>query len=154
MQVPRPVKVCINMGVEGARDDRKVLDAACQDMATISGQQPAIRRAKKSVANFKIRKGMAIGCRVTLRGDRMYEFLDRLITIALPRIRDFRGLKPNSFDGHGNYSLGIAEQTIFPEINIDKIDRSRGMDITICTSARTDEEAEALLREMGMPLRS
>ncbi len=154
MMAPRPVKVCINMGVDGAREDRKILDAALEDMAAITGQRPAITRAKKSVANFKIRQGMAIGCRVTLRGAMMYEFLDRLITVALPRIRDFRGLPNNSFDGHGNCSLGLTDQTIFPEIDFDKIDRVRGMDVTIVTTARTDEECDALLRELGMPLKS
>lgn len=153
MMAPRPLKVCVNMGVDGAREDRKILDAAAEDMAAITGQRPAITRAKKSVANFKIRKGMPLGCRVTLRGEMMYEFLDRLITTALPRIRDFRGLPNNSFDGHGNCSLGLTDQTIFPEIDFDKIDRTRGMDVTIVTSARTDEECDALLRELGMPLK-
>lgn len=153
MMAPRPAKVSINMGVEGAREDRKILEAAMSDLAAITGQRPAITRAKKSVANFRLRKGMAIGCRVTLRGDRMYEFLDRLITIALPRIRDFRGLPNNSFDGHGNVTLGLTDQTIFPEIDFDKIDRVRGMDVTIVTTARTDAECDALLREMGMPLK-
>ncbi len=154
MQVPRVVKVSLNMGVDGAREDRKILEAAAVDLGAITGQKPAITRAKKSVANFRIRQGMAIGCRVELRGERMYEFLDRLITVALPRIRDFRGLPNKSFDGHGNYSLGVTEQTIFPEIDFEKIDRVRGLDITVVTTARTDEECDALLREMGMPIRS
>ncbi len=154
MQVPKVLKVSLNMGVDGAREDRKILEAAATDLGAISGQKPAITRAKKSVANFRIRQGMPIGCRVELRGDMMYEFLDRLITVALPRIRDFRGLPNKSFDGHGNYSLGVTEQTIFPEIDFDKIDRVRGLDITIVTTARTDEECDALLREMGMPIRS
>ena len=154
MQVPRPLKVCLNMGVTGARDDRKVLESAMGELALIGGQQPAIRRASKSVANFRIRAGMAIGCRSTLRGRRMYEFIDRLVTVALPRIRDFRGLPADSFDGHGNYSLGVTEQTIFPEIDYDKIDRSRGLDITVVTTAKTDEEARALLLELGFPLKS
>jgi large subunit ribosomal protein L5 len=154
MMAPKPVKVCVNMGVDGAREDRKILEAAMADMAAITGQRPAITRAKKSVANFKLREGMAIGCRVTLRGEMMYEFLDRLITVALPRIRDFRGLPNNSFDGHGNCSLGLTDQTIFPEIDFDKIDRVRGMDVTIVTTARTDAECDALLRELGMPLKA
>lgn len=154
MQVPRPVKVVLNMGVTGAREDRKLLDDAMRELGRIAGQAPSITRATKSVANFKIRKGMAIGCRVTLRGDRMYEFLDRLITIALPRIRDFRGLNPSSFDGRGSYSLGVTEQTIFPEIHYDEIERARGMDITIVTSAKSDAEARALLLELGLPLRT
>lgn len=153
MEVPRPLKVTVNMGVGEGRDDRKVLDAAARDLATITGQMPAITRAKRSVANFRIRKGMAIGCRATLRGDRMYEFIDRLVTVALPRIRDFRGLPPNSFDGRGNYSLGVREQIIFPEIDYDKVEAVRGLDITIVTSAKTDEEAKALLMELGFPIR-
>jgi large subunit ribosomal protein L5 len=153
MEVPRPVKVTVNMGVSDARDDRKALDSAAQDMATITGQTPSITRARQSVANFRIRKGMPIGCRTTLRGDRMYEFIDRLVTVALPRIRDFRGLSPNSFDGRGNYSIGIREQTIFPEIDYDKIDTVRGLDITVVTTAETDEEAKALLLELGFPIR-
>lgn len=154
MQVPRPTKVCLNMGVEGAREDRKLLDNAAQQMAMVAGQRPAITRASKSVANFRIRQGMAIGCRLTLRGDRMYEFLDRLFSIALPRIRDFRGLLPRAFDGRGSYSLGIVDLTIFPELHYDEIDRTRGMDITIVTSAATDEEARALLTRLGLPLRT
>ncbi|MBD3175982.1 MAG: 50S ribosomal protein L5 [Armatimonadia bacterium] len=153
MEVPRPVKVTVNMGVSDARDDRKALDSAAQDMATITGQAPSITRARQSVANFRIRKGMPIGCRATLRGERMYEFIDRLVTVALPRIRDFRGLSPNSFDGRGNYSIGIREQTIFPEIDYDKIDTVRGLDITVVTTAETDEEAKALLLELGFPIR-
>jgi large subunit ribosomal protein L5 len=153
MRAPRPLKVVVNMGVTGARDDRKILESAATELSRIAGQKPAITRAKKSVANFKIRKGMAIGCRVTLRGERMYEFLDRLISTALPRIRDFRGLPPDGFDGRGNYSLGVTEQTIFPEIHYDEIEATRGMDITIVTSAHTDAEARALLLAMGMPLK-
>ncbi len=153
MQVPKPLMVSLNMGVGDGRDDRKVLDAAARDLAAITGQKPAITRAKRSVANFRIRQGMAIGCRATLRGDRMYEFIDRLVTVALPRIRDFRGLSPNSFDGRGNYSLGIREQIIFPEIDYDKVETVRGLDVTIVTSAPTDEEAKALLLELGFPIR-
>ncbi len=153
MQVPRLVKIVINMGVSGAREDRKILDAAMNDLAKISGQWPAVTRAKKSVSNFRIRKGMPIGCKVTVRGERMYELFDRLVTIALPRMRDFRGLSPKSFDGHGNYSLGIPEQTIFPEIEYDAVERVQGMDVTIVTSAKTDAEAAALLRALGLPLR-
>lgn len=153
MRAPRPVKVVLNMGVTGAREDRKVLEKAVEELARIAGQRPSITRAKKSVANFKIREGMPIGCRVTLRGERMFEFLDRLITTALPRIRDFRGLSPNGFDGRGNYSLGVTEQTIFPEIHYDEIEAVRGMDITIVTTAHTDAEAKALLFALGMPLK-
>jgi large subunit ribosomal protein L5 len=152
-QVPRIEKVVINMGVGDAIGDPKKLDAAAADMATISGQRPVIRRARKSISNFKLRQGMAIGCSVTLRGDRMYEFLDRLINIAIPRIRDFRGVPTNSFDGRGNYTLGISEQIIFPEIDYDKIDRIRGMNITIVTTAKTDEEAFELLQAFGMPFK-
>lgn len=154
MQVPKVEKVVINMGVGDAAQDSKALDAAMRDLATITGQKPVVARAKKSVANFKIRQGMPIGCRVTLRGSRMYDFLDKLINIALPRIRDFRGVSPRSFDGRGNYSLGIREQLIFPEIDYDSIDKLRGMDITIVTSADTDEEALELLRGLGMPFRA
>jgi large subunit ribosomal protein L5 len=152
MQAPRPYKVCINMGVRGGNDDPKVLDAAVQELAVICGQRPCVTRAKKSIANFKIRAGMPIGCRVTLRGDRMYEFLDRLFSVALPRIRDFRGLSPNAFDGRGNYTLGVTEQLIFPELGYDDVQSVRGMHITICTTAQTDEEAAALLRHLGLPL--
>ena len=153
MRVPRLEKVVVNMGVGDAKDDAKLIDAAAADLATITGQKPAIRRAKKSIANFKIREGMPIGCMVTLRGDRMWEFVHRLIHTALPRIRDFQGVPDKSFDGRGNYSLGIREQLIFPEINVDKVVKTRGMDITFVTSAQTDDEARALLREIGLPLR-
>ena len=152
MQVPRITKITLNMGVGEAKTDAKVLDAAMEELATIAGQRPQIRKARKSVAQFKIREGMPIGARVTLRGDRMWEFLDRLISIALPRIRDFRGLNPGSFDGRGNYSLGIREQVIFPEIDYDSIKEIRGLDVAITTSAQTDEQAEALLRGLGLPL--
>ncbi len=154
MQVPRPYKVCINMGVRGANQDPKLLDAAMNELAAISGQHPCITRAKKSIASFGIRAGMAIGCRVTLRGDRMYEFLDRLFSVSLPRIRDFRGLSPDSFDGRGNYTLGVNEQLIFPELSYDDVQTIRGMHITIATTAETDEEAAALLRRLGLPLRT
>ena len=153
MQIPRLQKIVINMGVGEARDDAKLMDAAVADLTTIAGQKPAIRRAKKSIANFKLREGMPIGCVVTLRGDRMWEFVDRLIHAALPRIRDFQGIPDKSFDGRGNYSMGVREQFIFPEIDIDKITKSRGMDITFVTSAPNDEEARALLREIGLPFR-
>jgi large subunit ribosomal protein L5 len=152
MQVPRVTKITLNMGVGEAKTDAKVLDAAMDELTIIAGQRPQIRRARKSVAQFKIREGMPIGCRVTLRGDRMWEFLDRLISIALPRIRDFRGLSPDSFDGRGNYSLGIREQIIFPEIDYDSIKEIRGLDVAITTTASSDEQAEALLRGLGMPL--
>lgn len=153
MQVPRLSKVVINMGVGEARDDAKLIDAAMADLATISGQKPAMRRARKSIANFKLREGMPIGCLVTLRGDRMWEFIHRLIHVALPRVRDFQGLPSKSFDGRGNYSMGISEQLIFPEINVDNVVRTRGMDITFVTTAATDDQARALLREIGLPLR-
>ena len=153
MRVPRLEKVVINMGVGDAKDDAKLVDAAAGDLAIITGQKPAVRRAKKSIANFKIREGMPIGCMVTLRGDRMWEFVFRLIHTALPRIRDFQGIPDKSFDGRGNYSLGLREQVIFPEINVDKVVKTRGMDITFVTSAQTDDEARALLREIGLPLR-
>jgi len=153
MQIPRLQKIVLNMGVGEARDDSKLMDAAVADLTTISGQKPAIRRAKKSIANFKLREGMPIGCMVTLRGDKMWEFIDRLIHAALPRIRDFQGIPDKSFDGRGNYSMGVREQFIFPEIDIDKVTRTRGMDITFVTSAPNDEEARALLRELGMPFR-
>ncbi|HEY8425461.1 MAG TPA: 50S ribosomal protein L5 [Limnochordales bacterium] len=154
MEVPRLEKVVINMGVGEAVQDPKQLDAAVADLTAISGQKPVVTRARRSIAAFKLRKGMAIGAKVTLRGDRMYHFLDKLINVALPRIRDFRGVSPDSFDGRGNYSLGIREQLIFPEIQYDKVDRVRGMDITIATTARTDEEAAELLRLLGMPFRT
>jgi|SRR5579862_3686952 large subunit ribosomal protein L5 len=152
MQVPRVAKITLNMGVGEGKTDAKALDSAIEELTTITGQRAQVRRARKSIAQFKIREGMAIGARVTLRGDRMWEFLDRLISIALPRIRDFRGLNPRSFDGRGNYSLGIREQIIFPEIDYDSINQIRGLDVAITTTAETDEQAEALLRALGLPL--
>ena len=151
MQVPKLDKIVINMGVGEAKDNAKVLDAAVKDLETITGQKAVLTRAKKSVANFKIREGLAIGCKVTLRGEKMYEFLDRLVNLALPRVRDFRGVNPNSFDGRGNYALGIKEQIIFPEIEYDKVDKVRGMDIIFVTTANTDEEARELLSLFNMP---
>jgi large subunit ribosomal protein L5 len=151
MQVPEITKITLNMGVGEAKTDAKQLDAAIEEMTTIAGQRAQVRRARKSVAQFKIREGMPIGARVTLRGARMYEFLDRLVSIALPRIRDFRGLNPSSFDGRGNFSMGIREQIIFPEINYDDIQQVRGLDVTITTSAETDDHARALLRAFGLP---
>ena len=151
MQVPSVLKITLNMGVGEAKTDAKQLDAAIEEMTTIAGQRAQVRRARKSVAQFKIREGMPVGARVTLRGARMYEFLDRLISIALPRIRDFRGLNPGSFDGRGNYSLGVREQIIFPEINYDDIQQVRGLDVTITTSAETDDHARALLQALGLP---
>jgi large subunit ribosomal protein L5 len=153
MEVPRITKITLNMGVGEAVADKKVLDHATADMAAIAGQKPVVTHARKSIAGFKIREEWPIGCKVTLRSERMFEFLDRLITIAIPRIRDFRGLNPRSFDGRGNYSMGVREQIIFPEINYDKVDQLRGMDITISTTARTDEEGRALLRAFNFPLR-
>jgi large subunit ribosomal protein L5 len=153
MEVPRILKITINMGVGEAVADKKVMDAATADMAKITGQKPAVTKAKKSVATFKVRDGQAIGCKVTLRGDRMYEFLDRLVSIAIPRIRDFRGISTRSFDGRGNYSLGVKEQIIFPEIQYDQIDQIRGMDITISTSARDDTHGRALLEAFNFPFR-
>ena len=153
MQVPGVVKVVVNMGVGEAARDSKLMDGAVRDLAAITGQKPLVRRARKSVAQFKLREGMPIGAKVTLRGDRMWEFLDRLLTIALPRIRDFRGLSPGQFDGHGNYTFGLTEQSMFHEINPDTIDRQRGMDITVVTSATTDEEGRALLRRLGFPFK-
>ena len=153
MQVPGVVKVVVNMGVGEAARDAKLMDGALRDLAAITGQKPLVRRARKSVAQFKLREGMPIGAKVTLRGDRMWEFLDRLLTIALPRIRDFRGLSPGQFDGHGNYTFGLTEQSMFHEINPDSIDRQRGMDITVVTSATTDEEGRALLRRLGFPFK-
>lgn len=150
-QVPRLEKIVVNMGVGQAATDNKVLDTAMEDMATITGQKPVITRAKKSIAGFKIRKGMPIGCKVTLRGDRAWEFMDRLLATALPRIRDFRGINPRSFDGRGNYSLGVDEQLIFPEIDYDKVTQVRGMDITFVTSAVNDEQARAFLDAFGFP---
>ena len=149
--IPRLTKIVVNMGVGAAAGDAKLLDAAVADMRVITGQQPMICRARKSIAGFHIREGQAIGCKVTLRGDRMWEFLDRLLSIALPRVRDFRGIPTTSFDGRGNYTLGITEQLIFPEIEYDKIDKIRGMDIVICTTAQTDEEARELLTLVGAP---
>jgi large subunit ribosomal protein L5 len=151
MAVPRLEKITLNMGVGEAKTNAKALDDAVEQLATISGQRPVITRAKKSIAGFKIREGMPIGCKVTLRGDRMYEFLDRLMAIALPRIRDFRGINPGAFDGRGNFSMGVREQIIFPEINYDDIQEVRGLTVTITTSARTDDEARELLRAFGMP---
>ena len=153
-QVPKVLKVTVNRGLGEAAQNAKSLEASLSEIATITGQKALVTRAKKAIAGFKIRQGMPIGCAVTLRGDRMYAFLERLINLALPRIRDFRGVSPKSFDGRGNYTLGVREQLIFPEISFDKIDAIRGMDITIVTSARSDEEGRALLREMGMPFRS
>ncbi len=151
MAVPKLEKIVINMGVGEAKDNAKVLDGAVKDLTIISGQKPLVTKAKKSVAAFKLRQGMPIGCKVTLRGERMYEFADRLINIALPRVRDFRGVKANSFDGRGNYTMGIKEQLIFPEIEYDKVDKIRGMDIVFVTTAQTDEEGRELLRLFGMP---
>jgi len=151
MEVPKLEKVVINMGVGEAKDNAKVLESACADLEKITGQKPVITKAKKSVANFKLREGMSIGCKVTLRGERMYEFVDRLINLSLPRVRDFRGVNPNAFDGRGNYALGIREQLIFPEIEYDKIDKVRGMDVVMVTTAKTDEEARELLTLFNMP---
>ena len=153
MQIPKLVKIVVNMGVGDAKDNSKVLDAAVKDMEIITGQKAIITKAKKSVANFKLREGMSIGCKTTLRGEKMYEFADRLINLALPRVRDFRGVSADSFDGRGNYALGIKEQIIFPEIEYDKVDKVRGMDVIFVTTARTDEEARELLRLFGMPFR-
>jgi large subunit ribosomal protein L5 len=153
MQAPKLVKVTLNMGVGEAKQNSKALDEAVEQLAIIAGQRPVITKAKKSIAGFKLREGMPIGCKVTLRGARMWEFLDRLMAVALPRIRDFRGLDPASFDGRGNYSLGVREQIIFPEIDYDRIDTVRGLDVTITTTAKTDEEARELLRALGMPFR-
>ncbi|MGE5177360.1 MAG: 50S ribosomal protein L5 [Hyphomicrobiales bacterium] len=153
MQAPRLTKIVVNMGVGDALTNIKMLDSAAAEMAQITGQRPAIRKAKKSIANFKLRAGQPVGCMVTLRGARMYEFYDRLVNVALPRIRDFRGVPMRSFDGQGNYTLGVTEQIIFPEINYDRVEKVRGMDITFVTSARTDEEGQELLRLMNMPFR-
>jgi large subunit ribosomal protein L5 len=153
MQIPTVVKVVVNMGVGDAARDAKLINGAVNDLALITGQRPEIRRARKSIAQFKLREGMPIGARVTLRGDRMWEFLDRLTSIALPRIRDFRGLSPKQFDGAGNYTFGLAEQSVFHEVDVDKIDRTRGMDITVVTSATTDDEGRALLRALGFPFK-
>ena len=151
MQIPKLDKITINVGCGEARDNAKVLDAVVADLTKIAGQKPVITKAKKSVANFKLREGMNIGAKVTLRGERMYEFVDRLFNVALPRVRDFRGINPNSFDGRGNYAFGLKEQLIFPEIEYDKVDKIRGMDIAICTTATTDEEATELLTQLGAP---
>ena len=153
-QVPRLAKVVINMGVGEGKENAKVLDFATADLQAISGQKPIITRAKKSIANFKLRENVPIGCKVTLRGPRMYEFLDRLVNVALPRVRDFKGVPPKGFDGRGNYNMGLKEQIIFPEIVYDKVDKVRGMDITMVTTARTDEEAKALLTHLGVPFRT
>ena len=153
MEIPGVAKIVVNMGVGDAARDSKLINGAVEDLTLITGQKPQLRRAKKSIANFKLREGMPIGVRVTLRGDRMWEFLDRLLTIGLPRIRDFRGLSDQQFDGHGNYTFGLSEQTMFYEIDIDKVDRPRGMDITVVTSATNDDEGRALLRELGFPFK-
>ena len=153
MQVPKIQKITLNMGVGESVEDKKVIDAAVSDMTAIAGQKPVVTKARKSIAGFKIREGWPIGCKVTLRGKKMYEFLDRLVTIALPRVRDFRGLSARSFDGRGNYSFGLKEQIVFPEIDYDKVDKVRGMDVVITTSAATDEEAKALLTAFGFPFK-
>jgi len=154
MEIPKITKIVINMGCGEASQNRKLLDGALEDMVKLSGQKPVVTKSRKSIANFKLRDGMPVGCRVTLRGERMWEFLDRLVNIALPRIRDFRGVSPKAFDGRGNYTLGVKEQIIFPEIDYDKIDKIRGMDITICTSAKTNDEGRALLKQFSMPFRT
>ncbi len=153
MQVPRVTKVVVSMGVGQAAQDSRLLDAAMNDLSLITGQRPVITRARKSISNFKIRKGNPIGCKVTLRGAMMYEFLDRLFNVVLPRVRDFQGIPPDSFDGRGNFSMGLKEQLVFPEIDYDKVDRSRGMNIAICTTAKTDEEGRALLKALGLPFK-
>lgn len=153
MEVPKPLKVVVNMGVGDAAKDAKLMDGAVKDLTNITGQRPSVRRARKSIATFKIREGMPVGASVTIRGDRMWDFIDRLTSIVLPRIRDFRGLSPKSFDGRGNYNFGLTEQLVFPEIDYDDIDQTRGMDITIVTSARNDEEGKALLTALGFPFR-
>ena len=154
MQVPSISKIVINMGVGEASQNRKEIEGALADMTAIAGQKPVVTKARKSIANFKLRDGMVVGCRVTLRGERMWEFMDRLVNVALPRIRDFKGVSPRSFDGRGNFTLGIKEQIIFPEIDYDKIDKIRGMDITICTTANTNDEGRALLKQFNMPFRN
>ena len=154
MQIPGVVKVVVNMGVGEAARDAKLMDGAVRDLTAITGQKPLVQRARKSIAQFKLREGMPIGAKVTLRGDRMWEFLDRLLSIALPRIRDFRGLDPGQFDGNGNYTFGLTEQSMFHEIDMDRVDRQRGMDITVVTTARTDEEGRELLRRLGFPFRA
>ena len=151
MEIPKLDKIVLNMGVGEARDNAKVLENAVHDMEIIAGQKAVLTNAKKSIANFKLREGMSIGCKVTLRGDRMYEFLDKLMNISLPRVRDFRGVSPTAFDGRGNYTLGVKEQLIFPEINFDKVNKTRGMDIVIVTTAKTNNEAFSLLKQLGMP---
>jgi large subunit ribosomal protein L5 len=151
MQVPRPDKIVVNMGIGDAVKDGRMLEAALEDLTTITGQKPVVTKARKSIAGFKLREGMAIGAKVTLRGDRMWEFFDRLVSLALPRIRDFRGMDPGSFDGHGNYTMGVTEQLIFPEIDYDKVAKVRGMDITIVTTATTDDDGRALLSALGFP---
>ncbi|MFZ1381381.1 MAG: 50S ribosomal protein L5 [Scrofimicrobium sp.] len=153
MMTPKPVKVVVNMGVGDAARDSKLLDGALKDLEAITGQKPRVNRAKKSIAQFKLREGQPIGASVTIRGDRMWEFLDRLMSTALPRIRDFRGLSPKQFDGHGNYTFGLTEQVMFNEINVDNVDRARGMDITVVTSADNDEQGRALLRKLGFPFK-
>jgi large subunit ribosomal protein L5 len=154
MEVPGLVKIVVNMGVGDAAKDSKLMDGALRDLATVTGQKPQVTKARKSIAQFKLREGMPIGCHVTLRGDRMWEFLDRLLSLALPRIRDFRGLSPRQFDGKGNYTFGLNEQSMFHEIDQDKIDRVRGMDITVVTTAKTDDEGRALLRQLGFPFQA
>ena len=154
MEAPRVEKVTLNMGVGEAKTNAKLLDDAIEEMALIAGQRPAITKARKSIASFKLREGMSIGCRVTLRGERMYEMIDRLVSIALPRIRDFRGIAPDQFDGRGNFAMGVREQTIFPEIEYDSVEQTRGLNIVITTTAKTDEEGRALLSKLGMPFRS
>jgi len=154
MQIPAISKIVVNMGCGEASQNSKLIEGALSDMTAITGQKPVITRARKSIANFKLRDGMPVGCRVTLRGDQMWEFLDRLVNVALPRIRDFKGVSPKSFDGRGNYTLGIREQIIFPEIEYDKVDKVRGMDITICTTANTNDEGRALLKQFSMPFRN
>ena len=153
MEIPKLEKIVINMGVGDAVSNSKVLDDAVEELKVITGQKPVVTKAKKSIANFKLREGMPIGCKVTLRGERMYEFLDKLVSIALPRVRDFRGVSQDAFDGRGNYTLGVTEQLIFPEINFDKVKKVRGMDIVIVTTAKTDEEGRLLLKELGMPFK-
>jgi len=154
MQVPRITKITLNMGVGEAKTNAKLLDDAVEELALIAGQRPSITRARKSIAGFKVREGMAIGCRVTLRGDRMYEMLDRLVSIALPRIRDFRGIDPRQFDGRGNFAMGVREQTIFPEIDYDSVEHTRGLNVVVATTAKTDDEARSLLARLGMPFRA
>ena len=154
MAVPRLEKIVLNMGLAEASQNPKLLDAAVEELTAISGQKPVVTRAKKAIANFKLRKGLPIGCMVTLRGDRMYEFLDRLVNVALPRVRDFKGVSEKAFDGRGNYSLGIREQIIFPEVDIDKVDKVKGLTVNICTTAKSDAEGRALLRALGVPFRA